>query len=365
MKTMKIFFGIVATTLLMASCLTNDDSYRAGFQVVKPSSAYYYANNTSDSLVFWSYGSWTLDDCQGYDNSWITIPTRKGNGYTDYSQLMRFTQNTTGEGRLALFQLSDTNHPSDAHASLAFWQYATRGDGTLGNAADVKSITGTDGSKINLTYDEKHRPLTVVMTKDGNTLQNLSFEYDDNGQQMTVNSRGIVQTSSYGNSYQPKSLIGPGDSLFLTEQFYVSSVNSPYAFNFVERFSTGDYEAYGILQMKPCSNPDSVYVADSIRYQCKRSGVIEQEFMALNYGQDDNRYQTVDVNQLILGVEHCNPYLLVSLYRLARSSRIVTSATFEQTDKNITVAARLNANKSVQQLSVTRRGTTISYDFEY
>jgi hypothetical protein len=363
MKTMKSFLGIFAFAALMASCLNNDEeTYRAGFPVLKTKSMYFYANNTNDSLYVLGYGSWTIRNLSGAD--WLTLTHMKGTALIEYAIGVNFSENYSDKGRSAAFEIYDNNH-SDVCPSWQFLQLATRGDGSMGNAAMVKCIKGSDGSQIDLTYDDTRRPLTLVMTKDGNTLQNLAFEYNDYSQRMTVNSRGIVLSSSYGNSYQPNSLAGRGDSLSLSEQTYVSLLSSAYAFNFEERFSTGDYEAYGILQLKPYYHPDSAYVADSIRYQCKRSGVVEQEFMGLNYGQDDNRYQSVDVNQLILGVEHCNPYLWLSLYRIARSSRIITSATFEQTDKNITVAARLNANKSVQQLSVTRRGTTITYDFEY
>ena len=73
MKTIKSFLGIFAFTALVASCLSNEESYQAGFVVAKPTSNglnVYYANNTGDSLVFFGYGNWAIDNYQydGADN---------------------------------------------------------------------------------------------------------------------------------------------------------------------------------------------------------------------------------------------------------------------------------------------------------
>ena len=136
MKTIKAFVGVMAVAGVMASCLKNEESYRAGFQVDSPTNSVssYYANNVSDSLVFFGYGNWEIVDAGGYDNKWLTVPTRMGKGGVIYGQQLAFEQNTTGKSRTAVIQINDTSHPDDAHCSLAFTQFATRGDGTLAHS---------------------------------------------------------------------------------------------------------------------------------------------------------------------------------------------------------------------------------------
>ena len=167
METKKTLFGIMAAATMLTSCVNDEGNFRAGFGIESPSSniSYYYANNVSDSLIFYGYGNWDLIDLSGYDNSWITVPIRTGKGSVLYSQELGFKQNTTDLSRTAAIQIRDTNHPGEAHISLAFIQYATRGDGSLGSAADVKSITGSDDSNITLEYDTLHRPTLVKIQK--------------------------------------------------------------------------------------------------------------------------------------------------------------------------------------------------------
>ena len=80
METKKTLFGIMAAATMLTSCVNDEGNFRAGFGIESPSSniSYYYANNVSDSLIFYGYGNWDLIDLSGYDNSWITVPLRKG-----------------------------------------------------------------------------------------------------------------------------------------------------------------------------------------------------------------------------------------------------------------------------------------------
>ena len=70
----------VAAALLSVSCLEDRDTYRAGFFYIRPSggSMAEYANSTSDSILFLSYGSWRLQSFGSYDNSWISLPLESG-----------------------------------------------------------------------------------------------------------------------------------------------------------------------------------------------------------------------------------------------------------------------------------------------
>lgn len=365
--TLKTFFCLMAAAVLLTSCLGDDETYRAGFSIEKPGKAinYYYANNISDSLVFWSYGSWTIVDYQGYDNSWFTMPVRNGKGNTVYEKLMTFTQNTTGKARVACFVLQDESHPGDAYSSMAFWQYATRGDGSLGTAADVKSITGSDGSAIDLTYDRFHRATSVKIQKEGQTLSNLQLVYDDDTKKLSVTDNGGVLTSSYDKDYQPGLLLNGSDTVGYFARYYSNYVTiSPnYTFNFKHLGSkantcvTYNFGYYG------CSlEPDSLHNVDSLTYYKDNFNVPYMK-LGFTYSDVDNRHQTVDANQLLLGVEKCDPYLLVSLFRYARNSKVISKAKHE--DVEIDVETSLNSDKSIHTLTVKRGADTIVYTFNY
>ena len=79
----------------------------------------------------------------------------------------------------------------------------------------------------------------------------------------------------------------------------------------------------------------------------------------------DNRYQTVDVNQLLLGMDECEPLQLLSMFRLCRSTSIVKRAT--TTNGTIDVTTELNADRSVRRMVVkdSRRDTEVIYELTY
>ena len=89
------------------------------------------------------------------------------------------------------------------------------------------------------------------------------------------------------------------------------------------------------------------------------------ERLKLEYSQQDNRYQTVDVNQLLLGMEDCEPLQLIAMFRYCRSTSIVKRAT--TANGTINVSTELNADRSVRRMVVSdsRRGTEVTYNFEY
>ena len=363
---MKTFFSLMAAVVLMTSCLSNDETYRAGISIERPTSAvnYYYANNTSDSLIFWSYGNWDITDLDGYDNSWLTVPTLNGKGYTDYALRLTFAQNTTGQNRMAGIQINDTSHPGEARHSLAFIQYATRGDGSLGSAADVKSITGSDGSSIDLSYDANHRPTAVKIQKAGQTLAQLQIAYDDRAMQMTVTDNNETFTVSCENDFQPMKLTNASDTIgyFLR---YDKSTGMPVSANYLFNFQHLGQKANTCVTYRfgynGCSlAPDSLHNADSLYYYKNDKRTLQ---LGLTYAGIDNRCQTVDANQLLLGVEECDPYLLLSLFRYARNSEVISKARHEDVD--IAVEPALNGDKSIRTLTVKRGSDTVVYTFNY
>jgi hypothetical protein len=160
MKSIKtLLCGGLVCLLATTSCISDQENYRAGFPVIGARHAYVYANNLVDSFRLVSYGPWRID-MKSNDGNWCSLAQLSGKGYTDYTFGVTFSENTTGHSRTAIFSVTDTEH-TDISANFGFLQYATRGDGSMGNAAEVRSIKGSDGTAISLTYDRLHRPLTL------------------------------------------------------------------------------------------------------------------------------------------------------------------------------------------------------------
>lgn len=359
-----IICSLAVSVALLTSCLETDDPYNAGFVFRKPAQAVnaLYANNILDSIVVFSYGNWYASVIDGQAD-WCALERNQGNAETIYNIPLRFQQNNTGNARSVKFRFYDANHSDEAYVTLFYWQYATRGDGSLGSAADVKTITGSDGSHFEFTYDNQHRPTSLSITKDGVSLHNLSLRFDDVDSILTITKGSSTLRSNYGNDYQPKLLVGETDTIGYYSQvydgYYQASAN--YAFN-IEHHSYGKpTKRYAMKLGGQSLLPDSLHNADSLRIGTDH--MIES--LKLGYSQDDNRYQSIDVNQLLFGAEDCDPYQLLSLFRYARNTRIISEATGKDDADRITVSATLNANRSVNTLTVTRRGQQVVYTLDY
>ena len=365
MKTTKTFLLVTAVLSLTTACLEDKDNYNAGFPALGTSNQYIYANTATDTFFVYCYNAWQMTQESG--NEWCSMEQMSGNGNTNYRILMTLQENTTGQKRLAHFGITDTAYPSKAHYEWEFLQLATRGDGALGNAAMVDSISGTDGSSIKMGYDQRRRPTMLRMVKDEEMLANITIKYNDGSKTMTVVNGNKSMTSAYGNDYQPKRLISGTDTVGLFEQLYFNTFSSSgYAFNIEERQAGGYYSAWAYKVPNMKNDPDSLHTADSLRYQSwQRDQKLVTERLKLNYSPYDNRCQSVDANQLLLGVEHCSPYMLLSMFRYARNSKIVSLASCDKETDNITVATELNADKSIHAMTVTRHGQPITYTFFY
>ena len=96
---------------------------------------------------------------------------------------------------------------------------------------------------------------------------------------------------------------------------------------------------------------------------------VYDRWMKLDYNKAapvSNLHQSVDANQLILGIDDCNPYLLLSLFRYARNSYVVRQAHSEQ--GTITVTPTLDADgRRLKTLNVAdaAANTSITYTFDY
>lgn len=363
MKTLRLISALLTTAALTVSC-SSEDPYSAGFIFSRPASPVntVYANNVIDSIIVYSYGSWTLTNTGG-QSGWCTPDRTQGPGATVFSIPLRFTQNTTGEPRSAQFTFYDKNHSDDAHSTLLYWQYATRGDGAMGNAPEVKTITGSDGSRFTFTYDELHRPTALHVTLNETTLHNIQLHYSDYDSTLTVTNNARTMKAHYGSDYQPLLLTGATDTIGYYSQYYNNYTQMPanHAFNIEHHSYQQPTKRYAFLMNGQSLLPDSLHNADSLRIATDKL----TENLKLTYSQTDNRRQTVDVNSLIFGTRECDPYQLLSLFRYARNTSVISEATGNEADDRISVTTTLNADKSISTVTVSRHGQQTVYTLEY
>lgn len=367
MRTLKTLLVSAAIAPMLAGCI-GDDVGNAGFSQVAVTLP--YANDTIGGISFASYGPWVMTQNSGVN--WCKIKTMNGTGNAIYFIPVHFEQNNTGTERSASFKINDTR-TNDAYINFSMYQFATRGDGSLGNAPLVSSIAGetkdasgkvTGTSLIELEYDEVCRPLSLVIKDNDETLRNMTFEYNQKDSTMYVNTgSGTPLSAKYGSGYQPERLTSTTDTVGYYDQLSLSS--SRIAFNVEERKRGGEQTAHAMLLVGQNISPDSEHTADSLRYiHIYTDGSQYLEKMKLNYSDNSNRSQSVDANQLLLGVKECNPYMLLSLYRHARNSKIISKA--ETATGNFTVETTHNQDKSVRTMTVTdKKGNKTTYTFSY
>lgn len=369
MKGLKISLLLAAAIPMLQSCLGEGNSQSGFTQYSYPQTA--YANTPGGTLAFGSYGAWGLT----INGSWITPAITSGNGMTYYSIPLTFAANTTHEMRSATLTLKD--NAEDAHLTAVISQYGTRGDGSWGDAPLVRSISGDDGSSIVLTYDQASRPASIKVTKDGSTLRDLTFSWGDS---LVVVAGDDSYSVAYEKGYQMPDVQCATDSLY--SSYSIDGYSKSFAFQMEEHRSTGEVMGQSALYTGQLSSfptsytengnfihssnwPDAERKADSLKcYHKLADGTVSTRYMRLSYGSQDNRYQSVDANQLLLGVEHCNPYLLLGLYRHIRSTALVAEAASAEGKR--TVTATLNSDKSVATLTVTdAQGGKVIYTFSY
>lgn len=362
--------AVLAVAVQLTACLSNEDPYSVGFQFMKPSNVRtsIYANTTTDSLIMLSQGPWQIVS-DTPNARWCTFDEMSGKGYVIYALGVHFDQNTTGQTRLAQFTAYDTNHPDEAHTTWQYLQHVTRGDGSLGTAALVKGIKSSDDWEVTVNYDTKSRPTQLeVKSPDGNKDQYL-MSYNESSGSLTVSAGSTTLTGTMDNGYQAEQLIGSGDTIGYAAQYYSNGIQMPVsnAFNYVAS-RLKRTQAFAYLIGGKSMEPDSLHTADSLIYYCQWKLVSKPktvERYKLEYSGMDNRYQTVDVNQLLLGMDECEPLQLISMFRYCRSSYIVKKAT--SAGGTIDVSTELNADRSVHRMVVrdSRRGTEITYEFTY
>lgn len=359
MRKIKTFSVVAATVALCISCMSDKDSYQAGFSILYPSAGVLsaYANNLHDSLIVFSYGDWAVSASSG----WASLSQTKGSaGYSAIGVTMK--ENTTREMRQAVFQLKDVAHADDAYNNFYVIQYATRGNGSYGSAAEVKNITGTDGTEMTFAYDNLHRPLSFILKKDGEVLRSLNLRYNDKDSIITIDDTGKAYRSAFDKGYLPVYMTSESDTMGYSGQGYT---NANLCFNF-------DH-----LRAEPSENTRLRYVygndfqglsvdgQNSVDSICFFKGGKPMMQWKVNYSNNDNRYQSIDVNQLLMGIDEMDPYLLLSLYRFCRQTSIISSLNDSDAQNDVKVTTELNSDKSVAKMSVERRGQIVDYTFGY
>lgn len=413
MKIIKTIFAAMAAVALVASCEKQEPSSFYSIQVALPHTGNYpigykYANEYSDSLKFLSYSPWKIEQTEG-DEGFVTIngqTSGKGNMIVSYG--VTLSENTTGKSRFATYQIVDSEDASRAKASLRYVQFATRQDGALGNAAEVKNISGSDGSNIDITYDNRHRPLSISMSA-GDMKREITFAYDDNDNTVTATQskyefsyadtlftyNNVKLNGSYKDCflpnvnsyiYQPRLLMTLNSSetalvnTFNDTRNYIKQTMAYQAFSnngieysfangFMVKNSIGNKFAQAIgvyYNSKSNLDVDSIYKADSIGVERVYSdNKHKSEMYKLSFSNISNRMTTVDANQLMEGVANCDPYLLLSFYKLARQSYVFAKVEGRK-GARYTFDTKANADGSIKTLAVTDiNGNKTTYTFSY
>lgn len=413
MKIIKTIFAAMAAVALVASCEKQEPSSFYSIQVALPHTGNYpigykYANEYSDSLKFLSYSPWKIEQTEG-DEGFVTIngqTSGKGNMIVSYG--VTLSENTTGKSRFATYQIVDSEDASRAKASLRYVQFATRQDGAMGNAAEVKNISGSDGSNIDITYDNRHRPLSISMSA-GDMKREITFAYDDYENTVTATQskyefsyadtlftyNNVKLNGSYEDCflpnvnsyiYQPRLLMTLNSSetalvnTFNDTRNYIKQTMAYQAFSnngieysfangFMVKNSIGNKFAQAIgvyYNSKSNLDVDSIYKADSIGVERVYSdNKHKSEMYKLSFSNISNRMTTVDANQLMEGVANCDPYLLLSFYKLARQSYVFAKAEGRK-GARYTFDTKANADGSIKTLAVTdANGNKTTYTFRY
>ena len=415
MKFLNAFRVCLGMSLLLVACEKAEPLTQYIISVHKPITgdlaiSNLYANQTSDSLVFSTNRPWVITTYRG-DDSWITIngaKQGKANMICHYG--VTFTPNETGNARIAIFRITDSEEPDKAYTSFSYQQYASRIDGSLGNAPLVKTIKGSDGSEINISYDKNARPLLLSL-KGNQTERNLDLSYNDYERKVTVKEtsrfsykdttylvNNVVQEGEYQQLsfagvdnafYDPYCLVNLSttskasmqcsvngdlkrsamvDRLVEYRPFYINDV---FAVTFENAFKVLDLcgpfnTQYGIFYNGNGSLViDDTHVADSMAiYRVYSDKHYVYETYTLSFGNVNNCATNIDVNHLIEGVDNCNPYMLLSMMRFARFTSVISEAKGKY--NSYQVETTTNPNGSVKTMTVKdKNGQAITYTFVY
>lgn len=201
---------------------------------------------------------------------------------------------------------------------------------------------------------------------------------------------GKMTTTTTGSSYFTPGknvIVNTTDSAFympftISNGFLTSQLSYENALHYVH-MSGGYYAQYGIFYnahvydnvAKDYKNKENslgigeAHLADSI---IVRRGMLKGDYtdesFVMEYNGDkamqNNLYTSLDANQLIMGVDQADPYLLMSFFKLVRQTSLVSKA--KSKARTISVDTQFNVDKSINSMTVTdSNGKVVTYQFAY
>lgn len=353
---------------LMTSCLDSDSDSTWG--VTYGTTDYVYANTNKVYLAFSISADWELYKTETAE--WITFGTTSGSGpFAGYIPVT-FEKNETGEVRYCVYKVTATD---DATFSGSISQSATRGDGSFGTAPLVSKITGTDGSEIDITYDTTYDiPESITISKDGETLMERLFVYNSSDTTLYImDGSDVVLYGIYNSAWNPSEEMESDEGDELDWGYNSSLLANANRINVDWTAADGstDERTYGINTITDIDCQIFHETIEVDAYDAETEEDFETGSMDIVLGSDtdyedyvSNQYQNVDVNQLMFGIERCNPYQLLGLYRWSRCGYIYETVSGDDGDYSFT--PELNSDGSVASLAIEDpSGSTITYTFEY
>ena len=363
MKKVFVFLSVlVLATTLFTSCdnLLGDNEGTTQHGFMNFENEIVYANTPKSFISFVALGNWTISKRGGDD--WCTLDLMKGKGSYWYYIKTSCQPNTTGKYRGTEYELRDIDD-TDIYARFSLYQYATRGDGSIGGSPLLQKVTGSDSCEMTFEYDNNDCVTRFVATKNGTTLHNLTITYASDSV-IHVNNGYSTLKAKYDLGFQmaESKLCAPSDTFSVSLQYDTYAFT---AFTLMDKRANGQYVGQSMMFHEQKFTGDNEHCADSLKWQRKDGeGKVTTWKMALKHSDNDNRYQSIDVNQLLLGVENLSPYNLLCFFRHSRDSKIVSEAS--TTEGKYIVNSTVNRDKSVKQLDVTSPdGTSVTYTFTY
>lgn len=376
MKTFKSFFNgslkailaAAVVTPMMTSCLGDgENTYGYNYGTTD----YVYANTPSVLIAFQISGAtWTLAKTE--TAAWYDFGLSTGSGPFAGYVPVSFSYNNTGSARSSYYKVTSSDGTT---FNGAIYQGATRGDGSLGSAPLVRRITGTDGTVMSFTYTSDYQlPATMIATKNGSTLYSYVFSYSTADTTLYIRNTQLntVLSGKYNTAWAPSgTMLSANDTV--TWSYSGNSIGASTRFTVERRQADGVTSSISSVN-SGLSDIDTEIVHRSIIINdCNSAGTEFSKTMSVTLGASSTEYvsnqnQNIDVNQLVFGFDHCNPYMLLGYYRWMRCGYVYKSlASATSSDSSsYTIETTLNSDKSVSTMTVTDvDGNAITYTFEY
>ena len=368
LKFLKVRHLVLAITslCLTTSCLDSDEEQTYGLNYGVTD--YIYANPTTISLMVAISGNWEIYKTE--TASWVTLEETSGTGpFIGYIPVS-FDRNDTGSTRVFSYKVSGDD---GSYVSGSCVQSATRGNGSLGNSPFVSRITGTDGSEILMEYNDDDVPSHIEVNKNGEQLVCYDYTFTEKDSMMYVwEGSTIILAGTYNSARNASGdLISSIDTI--TWSYDGSTLASSGTIKMGETKEDGSYNSHKVTVGDIESTDTKITHSGYYFTDGDADGNSFEVDLDVTLGDDEdemtdyisNQNQSVDVNQLMLGVEHMSPHMLLGFYRWMRCGYIYEEASSEDYG-TYTLSPSLNSDGSVDTLTVTDPdGDEITYTFEY